>query len=414
VALVPNVALRQSVEDWCARHMPQLLNSNGQLDASRDSDGTSDDLELGSFGFHADLSPRAAADPGHFGRSSISDNYRMQSIAQRHSRGHRATRSALLPWFLYSISVVFLLALIAEIAVNGWKFAPLNINPLVGPGSDALVKMGAKDTPLIVYDGEWWRIFSSVFLTAGLLQFVSNLSVLWTFGRHLEREISTLSILSIFMVSAVGGVLLSANLAPSSVTGGASGGVFGLLGAAWAEHFLDWRAYKHHLITVLTLAVITVINLLLGLLPFADNWCNIGGFVVGALMCTAILLTRWHAQTRRREVIILVAQVAAGLACLCFFATFTVGLVMNLGWGASCDWCHYLTCIPTAWWECDNVVTDPDACAVRLLSNSSMIELQCPSGDEFRVPAPQHIDEQNFVRVCNQFCGEYKHKGVIE
>lgn len=164
-------------------------------------------------------------------------------------------------------------------------------------------------THLIVYESEWWRIFSSIFLSAGLIQVLGSLSAMWTFGRYLEREITSVTIASIFLISAIGGVLVSANMAPDAITVGSSGGVFGLLGATWVEHLIDWKRYKHHVVTILNLIIITAINFFIGLLPFVDNWCNLGGFAVGALLCCTVLLTRRHAQNKCTEMGLLAAQV---------------------------------------------------------------------------------------------------------
>jgi len=55
VALVPNVALRQSVEEWCAEHLPQLLDENGKLKAVGEDDEDPDDMQdMGKFAYYTD------------------------------------------------------------------------------------------------------------------------------------------------------------------------------------------------------------------------------------------------------------------------------------------------------------------------------------------------------------------------
>merc|ERR1712038_871569 len=70
------------------------------------------------------------------------------------------------PFFTYIIMLVCTVCLVVSIGLNGWKFAPLNVNPMIGPSAETLIKMGAKQTSLIVgdKDGEaipkqWYRLF---------------------------------------------------------------------------------------------------------------------------------------------------------------------------------------------------------------------------------------------------------------
>eukprot|EP00873_Tetraselmis_striata_P007110 jgi/Tetstr1/427374/TSEL_017538.t1 len=424
VALVPNVALRQSVEEWCERNLPQLLDVNGRL-LPLDPEDVDESLDVSKIGLRLDA-PQAGGPRDLESQRSSQSPYELSH--QRASYMHnfpigRRTRTLALdeeappptPWFLYIMSIVLVTVMIAEIGVNGWQFAPLDVNPLIGPDVDTLILMGAKVTHLIVYESEWWRIFSSIFLSAGLIQVLGSLSAMWTFGRYLEREITSVTIASIFLISAIGGVLVSANMAPDAITVGSSGGVFGLLGATWVEHLIDWKRYKHHVVTILNLIIITAINFFIGLLPFVDNWCNLGGFAVGALLCCTVLLTRRHAQNKCTEMGLLAAQICCGLMVLLIFAVFVMALVLNLQIGAECEWCHYFTCIPTSWWVCDDIVTDQDACYIELHQNGTL-ELQCPNGEVAWVPAPAVPNEENYVRLCQQQCGLGKQSdaGVIE
>lgn len=426
IALVPNVALRQSVEEWCERNMPQLLDANGRLkpligEEGEDALGISKfEMAINGPGYHSSYEP----DPQRRSRSPYVPSRQTPARAslQNFQIGRR-TRALMLdeeaplvtPWFLYFMTAILITMMIAEVGVNGWQFAPLDINPLIGPGVDTLIVLGAKMTQFIVYKSEWWRVFSSVFLSAGLIHLLGNLSAMWTFGRYLEREITSITIASIFFMSAIGGVLVSANMAPDAITVGSSAGVFGLLGATWVEHFIDWKCYKHHLVTILNLLIITTINFFIGLLPFVDNWCHLGGFVIGALLCCTVLLTRRHAQSRCSDMWLLAAQVVCGLLVLLIFVAMVLGLVLDLQIGASCEWCHYLTCIPTTWWVCDDIVTDQEACYIQLHQNGTL-ELQCPNGDLAWVPAPAVPNEENYVRLCQQQCGfvDLSDTGVIE
>ena len=58
---------------------------------------------------------------------------------------------------------------------------------MIGPSQETLVFMGAKVTSLIL-NGEWWRIFISMFLHAGVLHYVFNMATMWILGSALEKN----------------------------------------------------------------------------------------------------------------------------------------------------------------------------------------------------------------------------------
>ncbi len=90
---------------------------------------------------------------------------------------------------------------------------------------------GALFGPLVA-DGEWWRIVTAGFLHAGVLHLAFNMYFLWFLGNLLEPEIGRLRFGVIYVVSLLGGSLGALILSPNAVTVGASGAVFGLMGAA--------------------------------------------------------------------------------------------------------------------------------------------------------------------------------------
>jgi len=57
--------------------------------------------------------------------------------------------------------------MVTSIYLNGWKFEPLSVNPMIGPSAETLLKLGAKDSYLIVVQQEIWRIASPMILHAG-------------------------------------------------------------------------------------------------------------------------------------------------------------------------------------------------------------------------------------------------------
>jgi membrane associated rhomboid family serine protease len=82
-----------------------------------------------------------------------------------------------------------------------------------------------------VADGEWWRLVTSAFLHANLVHLAFNMLMLWWFGQALESALGRGRFVGIYLVSALAGSAGALLLSPDSYTLGASGAVFGILGA---------------------------------------------------------------------------------------------------------------------------------------------------------------------------------------
>ena len=145
------------------------------------------------------------------------------------------------PWFTYAFVFVCSIMLVVEFGVNDWKVEPLDVNPMIGPSAETLIKVGARDTELIVENGEWFRIFSPLILHAGIIHYLINMLALWFIGKAVELNHGMLNTIILFMVPGVGANILSAVFLPEYISVGASGGIFGLIGACVADLGVNWR-----------------------------------------------------------------------------------------------------------------------------------------------------------------------------
>ncbi len=142
----------------------------------------------------------------------------------------------------------------------------------------------AGNTAQTVHGGEWWRAVSALFLHANLLHLALNGAGLWMFGAAIERAWGWPRMLVVFLAAGVAGNVASAWHAPYDVAIGASGSVFGLIGAfAVAAYRLRGQAYRplrNHLLAML--AVIIALDFTIGgLEPMVDNVAHVGGFLAG-------------------------------------------------------------------------------------------------------------------------------------
>ncbi len=148
---------------------------------------------------------------------------------------------------------------------------------------DTLVDLGALYGPLVVKQGEWWRLLSAMFLHGGMTHILMNMVSLYIIGRGMELYFPKAAYLAIYLLSGLVGGLLSLYMHPMSVGIGASGAIFGVFGAL-AGFFLAHRkrigAYSREFMR--DFAVILGLNLMLGLsISSIDMSAHIGGLVTG-------------------------------------------------------------------------------------------------------------------------------------
>lgn len=158
----------------------------------------------------------------------------------------------------------------------------------IGGSSDnayVLLKLGAVYSPLIKA-GQIYRLITGTFLHAGILHLVCNMYSLYIIGSQMENFIGKKKFIFVYLISAISGSLMS-SVFSSSVSVGASGAIFGLLGAMLYFGY----TYRTYLSSVMTRQIIPIIilNLFLGFsLSGIDNFAHIGGLVGGYLAMMAI------------------------------------------------------------------------------------------------------------------------------
>lgn len=140
---------------------------------------------------------------------------------------------------------------------------------------------------LSVKMGEYYRLLTAVFVHANIAHLLFNMYALWIIGMQLESFIGKWRFLVVYLFSALCGSLLSVVVTPDALSVGASGTIFGLLGALL---YFGYH-YRIYLGTVIKSQIIPliVINLLLGfMVPGIDNAAHIGGLIGGALMMIGV------------------------------------------------------------------------------------------------------------------------------
>jgi len=391
------------------------------------------------------------------------------------------------PYFTYLLVMVSTIMMIVSFWLNEWKFAPTNINPMFGPSAETLLRLGALESSRIVEDNEYYRLVAPIVLHAGIIHLVINVLAMFFIGGAVERIHGTALTGFVFLVSAIGGNIISALFTPNAISVGASGGIFAILGLALSDACANWKliriddalqkrrrnnqdstplndaqAHTAHQSNVsavhcfpyklvcLSVTLDILVNIIIGLTPFVDNFAHMGGFFYG--FCFTFPALTHHSQAkffgkistnrkaelethdnqnrskdkqgsshelahRRRSqnccgavfrLLVFVASIFV------FFTTLGVLIMADSSPVTVCKRCRYISCLPfpfwvendQRWWHCDpcNIVEG------QLYNQTTKpeIELVCPYGDVAIIDlAGENLDTEVLNKKLPDYCRNF-------
>ena len=177
---------------------------------------------------------------------------------------------------------------------------------LFGNGSEdtfTLINFGANYDTLIK-SGEYYRLITSMFLHIGVIHLICNMYSLYIIGKEVESLFGKWKFLIIYILSGICGSILSLAFYSNTVSAGASGAIFGLLGALLYFGYY-YRTYLGVAMKSSVLPVI-IVNLVIGFLnPSIDNAAHIGGLVAGILLTMLLGVPDKSSKTEKINGIIL-------------------------------------------------------------------------------------------------------------
>lgn len=138
--------------------------------------------------------------------------------------------------------------------------------------------------PVLIDAGQWWRLITPVLVHGGLLHIFLNMYILYIYGPNVEEIFGTVRFVAIFLITGFTASALSYAIPPDNPSVGASGAIFGLVGALVAY------LYRRRGSTVMAhylrgMGMFIAINILFGFIaPNIDNMAHLGGLIGGALL----------------------------------------------------------------------------------------------------------------------------------
>ncbi|URE47067.1 inactive rhomboid protein 1-like [Musa troglodytarum] len=303
-------------------------------------------------------------------------------------------------------------------SLGRFSFEPLKQNPLFGPSAKTSIPHLRSLFSLQVMVSVELTVRASCLVhdKVGICCFVC---LFYCVLNHLNDDASsenqintslTVRIGPLYVIAGVGGSLLSALFVQSSVSVGASGALFGLLGAMLSELITNWTIYANKFAALISLILIVSINLALGILPHIDNFAHIGGFITGFLLGFVLLIRPQYGYVSQKynplgyngpakNKHMIYQYVLWVTSAFLLIAGLTVSLILlfrGFDGNDHCSWCHYLSCVPTSKWSCKQ---GTETCQVLETGNIWNITCQDSGRSQIFINATRSMDD-----LCNQLC----------
>ncbi|XP_032183487.1 inactive rhomboid protein 1 isoform X2 [Mustela erminea] len=188
---------------------------------------------------------------------------------------------------------------------------------------------------------QFYRLWLSLFLHAGILHCLVSVCFQMTVLRDLEKLAGWHRIAIIYLLSGVTGNLASAIFLPYRAEVGPAGSQFGILACLFVELFQSWQVLARPWRAFFKLSAVVLFLFTFGLLPWIDNFAHISGFISGLFLSFAFLpyisFGKFDLYRKRCQIVVFQAVflgLLAGLVVLFYF------------YPVRCEWCEFLTCIP--------------------------------------------------------------------
>ena len=179
-----------------------------------------------------------------------------------------------------SAALPYLIIIIINVIVFAFPY-------VLGYNNNSFLSLGWKDNYSILQNGQWYRLITSMFLHGSIMHIFFNMYSLWDLGGLVNRisigqeKNSAFVFLVIYFFAGICGGLASMYFNPGTPSVGASGAIFGLIGAVVA-----YAIFNNQTTLLQSLTQVIILNLIIGFSPGSniDNSGHIGGLIGGSLI----------------------------------------------------------------------------------------------------------------------------------
>jgi membrane associated rhomboid family serine protease len=226
---------------------------------------------------------------GHQCPECVAEGRRTQRTARTAFGGSQTGQQGYVTKGLIAVNVLMLIISALSSRSANALAGGSNMGGLIGgntPLMDRLgvigkVRVGGTDLNPIyhaygVADGEYYRLFTAMFMHFGILHLLLNMYALWVLGRALEQMLGPARFLGLYLVAGIGGNVAAYVFQPTALSAGASTAIFGLFAAL----FLALRKMGLNASAVLPVIIINLVFTLL--VPGISIAGHVGGLITGA------------------------------------------------------------------------------------------------------------------------------------
>ncbi|ESO04883.1 hypothetical protein HELRODRAFT_111355 [Helobdella robusta] len=204
------------------------------------------------------------------------------------------------------------------------------------------------------YPNQFYRLWTSLFLHAGILQLLITIIFQYFIMRDIERLLGWFRVCVIYIASGIAGSLASAIFLPYHVEAGPSGSQFGLLASLFVEVIYGWQLgiVQSPCLVIFKLTSILIFLFIIGLFPWVDNYAHLFGFIFGFFISFALMPYAAELKILGRRGQILCMAACSVVVLVMFLVLFILFYVSPI---YSCDYCQYFNCIPFTQYFCKSM-----------------------------------------------------------
>jgi len=155
--------------------------------------------------------------------------------------------------------------------------------PLLFRDKAQLLRLGA-DLGTLSLHGQYWRLITAPFVHVGIFHLAANMICLWWLGRLAEKIFGGGLLTGIYLLTAVGGELLSAAWDPLKPSVGVSGGLMGIAGALFVVSAYGGIKFPRNELFRRRITIVICFFMFDGLSAFVSDMGHTGGLAVGLLI----------------------------------------------------------------------------------------------------------------------------------